>query len=98
MYCKHRTTLDRIRFLNPVYNFAWGAAPSAGCCAKACSQTRRMSLMASMTLFLNRLVDVVSHECLDSMPNLITWFPARSACGRSQVSSCSRPECVQGDN
>lgn len=73
------------------YNLACVPPTSvSGCGGCPCSHTARISRIASTRFRRNVSVEVSGHETLDSIPNLITLSPARSARDRRYFESTSR--------
>ena len=71
--------------MQQTYNLACVPPTSVSACGGCpCSHTARISRIASTRFRRNVSVEVSGHETLDSIPNLITLSPARSARDRSQ--------------
>jgi hypothetical protein len=78
---------------NPAQSFAFGVlawpalAPPCSPAAAAASHTARISRRACTMRCLNLAVEVAEHDCLDSIPNLTRYGPARSTVSISLVPS-----------
>lgn len=77
---------------NPAQSFAFGVLswPALAPCspaAVAASHTARISRRACTMRCLNLAVEVAEHDCLDSIPNLTRYGPARSTTSVSRTSS-----------